>query len=111
MDKVSLSIIIDKLKGLSLDLYNEDVGNSVQKSFELDSVIDDLEGWLKYLPMSPKDSEIDYICGVLHERFNEIVELVNLLIEEGVTQKEIEKALRYNFQTIMNWAEFGFQKD
>jgi len=58
MDKVSLSIIIDKLKGISLDLYNEDVGNSIQKSFELDSIIDDLEDWLKYLPMSPKYEEI-----------------------------------------------------
>lgn len=49
MDKVSLTIIIDKLKRLSLDLYNEDVGNSIQTSFELDSIIDELEDWLKYL--------------------------------------------------------------
>ena len=57
------------------------------------------------------ENEIDYISGILYENYSDIVKLVNLLIEKGATQKEIEKALRYNFQTILNWAEGGFQHD
>lgn len=56
-------------------------------------------------------NEINYISGILYENFLDIVKLVNLLIEKGASQKEIERALRYNFQTILNWSEGGFQHD
>lgn len=55
MDKVSLSLIIDKLDALSLALYNERI-NKVQASFDLDEVIDELKSWLDYLPLSPSDN-------------------------------------------------------
>ena len=48
MDKVSLSIIIDKLNEISTRLYDEEI-DRVDASFLIDEVIDDLLGWLKFL--------------------------------------------------------------
>jgi hypothetical protein len=48
MDKVSLSIIIDELDRISINLYEEKI-DGVDASFEIDKVIDNLVGWLKYL--------------------------------------------------------------
>lgn len=48
MDKVSLSIIIDKLNKISARLYDEEI-DRVDASFLIDEVIDDLFGWLIYL--------------------------------------------------------------
>lgn len=48
MDEVSLLIIIERLKKVSFDLY-EEIADPVLESYELDKIIDDLEGWLKYL--------------------------------------------------------------
>lgn len=46
MDKVSLLILIDKLKSISLRLYDEDI-DGIDGSYELDEIIDDLEGWVR----------------------------------------------------------------
>lgn len=54
MDQVSLQIIIDKLNALSDQLYNGKP-DRILISFELDKVIDDLNDWLQYLPLAPKD--------------------------------------------------------
>lgn len=54
MDKISLSLIIDKLTEISDQLYNGKP-DRVLISFELDKVIDDLNDWLKYLPLAPKE--------------------------------------------------------
>lgn len=54
MDKISLSIIIEKLTNIHDQLYDENI-DPVDASFELGKVIDDLNGWMDYLPDSPQD--------------------------------------------------------
>ena len=54
MDKVSLAIIIEKLTNIHDQLYDKNI-DSVDASFELGKVIDDLNGWMDYLPFSPQD--------------------------------------------------------
>ena len=56
MDKVTLSLLIDKLTSISQRLYNEE-SNGVEISFEIDEIIDNLNGWLDYLPIAPKYNE------------------------------------------------------
>jgi hypothetical protein len=47
MDKISLMIIIDKLTNLSDLGYNETI-DSVEMSFRLDSIIDELTSYVEY---------------------------------------------------------------
>lgn len=54
MDKVSLSIIIDRLKQISYNMYEENT-DLVDASYELDKVIDELNGWLEILDKEKKD--------------------------------------------------------
>ena len=57
------------------------------------------------------DKENDKISEGLYKRLNESLELVNSLLSQGKTKEEIDAALRYSFQSIINWAEFGFNLD
>lgn len=54
MDKISLLIIIEKLTKIHDQLYDENI-DSVDASFELGKVIDDLNSWMDYLPNSPQE--------------------------------------------------------
>ena len=54
MDKVSLSIIIEEFTNIHDQLYDENI-DPVDASFKLGKVIDDLNGWMDYLPESPQD--------------------------------------------------------
>jgi hypothetical protein len=57
------------------------------------------------------ENELNKISDGLYKRLTESLELVNALLEQGKTKEEIDAALRYNFQSIINWAEFGFNLD
>ena len=61
MDIVSLSGIIDDLNSISERCYNEQI-DSVEASFEIDKVIDELEGWKPYVENNigkKVDSDLD----------------------------------------------------